>query len=229
MPRKGEYYLNDGSKVPGVTSIIGRFDDKEGLIWWANKIGLEGQTLSQVRAEAMRFGSYGHQIFEDLVKKRLGEYPKEYKPLINIFKSELNKLKIRSIISEVQLVSEIHKFGGTPDLFIEDTDGKSWVIDYKFARNIGVGYFYQVAAYAILYEENMGKLIEGGKIFWIDKKHYEATGKFKLIPIVIENAKLNKFKEIFIEMLIIYNKLLYQDRAFQEFIREMKKGDNAKS
>ena len=33
------YRLKDGTKVPGVTTIIGRFKDSGGLLWWAFEQG----------------------------------------------------------------------------------------------------------------------------------------------------------------------------------------------
>ena len=36
---KGGYRLKSGESVPGVTTIIGRFKDSGGLLWWAFEQG----------------------------------------------------------------------------------------------------------------------------------------------------------------------------------------------
>ena len=40
-----------GNRLPSVTTIIGRFKESGGLLYWANQQGLEGKTLDQARAE----------------------------------------------------------------------------------------------------------------------------------------------------------------------------------
>jgi hypothetical protein len=45
------YKDHRGNRLPSVTTIIGRFKDSGGLLYWANQQGLEGKTLDQARAE----------------------------------------------------------------------------------------------------------------------------------------------------------------------------------
>src|ERR1051326_3779732 len=35
------YRTKNGKRVPGVTTILSRFKDSGGLIWWANRLALE--------------------------------------------------------------------------------------------------------------------------------------------------------------------------------------------
>jgi hypothetical protein len=39
------------NRLPSVTTIIGRFKESGGPLYWANQQGLEGKTLDQARAE----------------------------------------------------------------------------------------------------------------------------------------------------------------------------------
>ena len=41
------YKDHRGNRLPSVTSIIGRFKESGGLLYWANRQGLEGKTLDQ--------------------------------------------------------------------------------------------------------------------------------------------------------------------------------------
>jgi len=65
------YYATDrktGKKVrvPGVTTVIGQNIgwNKNGLLYWANKAGLDGLTLDEARQEACGVGTRVHQLIE---------------------------------------------------------------------------------------------------------------------------------------------------------------------
>ena len=60
-PKKG-YYLSDGSRVPSVTTVIGRFKDAGGLIHWAWKEGSEGRDYRETRDAAASVGTFAHAM-----------------------------------------------------------------------------------------------------------------------------------------------------------------------
>jgi len=65
------YKDHRGNRLPSVTTIIGRFKESGGLLYWANQQGLEGKTLDQARAEVTTPGTLAHyerlrQVFDDL-------------------------------------------------------------------------------------------------------------------------------------------------------------------
>ena len=62
-PRPG-YYLADGSHVPSVTTIIGRFKESGGLIHWAWALGKEGKDYREVRDKAADAGTMAHDAVE---------------------------------------------------------------------------------------------------------------------------------------------------------------------
>ena len=41
------YKDHRGNRLPSVTTIIGRFKESGGLLYWANQQGLEAKTLDQ--------------------------------------------------------------------------------------------------------------------------------------------------------------------------------------
>ena len=55
------YKDHRGNRLPSVTSIIGRFKESGGLLYWANQQGLEGKTLDQARAEVTTPGTLAHK------------------------------------------------------------------------------------------------------------------------------------------------------------------------
>lgn len=62
-PKEG-YYLKDGTRVPGVTTIIGRFKESGALIRWAFNQGKEGKDLYETRDKAADIGSAAHAMVE---------------------------------------------------------------------------------------------------------------------------------------------------------------------
>jgi len=67
-PKSG-YKNNAGKRVPGVTTIIGRFKDSGGLLWWAFEQGKSAErgeinSLYDKRDEAAASGTIAHELFE---------------------------------------------------------------------------------------------------------------------------------------------------------------------
>ena len=55
-PRNG-YYLKDGTRVPGTTTVIGRFKESGALLRWAFQQGKDGKNdLYEDRDKAASFG-----------------------------------------------------------------------------------------------------------------------------------------------------------------------------
>lgn len=158
-PKKG-YFLADGTKVPGTTTIIGRFKDSGGLLQWAFKQGQSG--APSLYAERDRAADIGTQAHE-LVQRHLnGELPAallhsdaavEAK---NAFRAYLNwaeNFRIRVLEQEVQLVSEAYRFGGTPDA-IAVVGNSLCLLDWKTSNGVYSDYLIQLAAYRHLWEVN---------------------------------------------------------------------------
>jgi ribosomal protein S18 acetylase RimI-like enzyme len=151
---KGGYYI-DGVKVPGTTTIIGRFKESGGLLQWAFKQGQSGVgSLYEKRDEAADIGTRAHSLIErhingeDLTKILQSE---ESEQAVNAFKQYLKwerqtKLKLLSKYQEVQLVSPTHQFGGTPDA-IGEIDGEILLLDWKTSNGVYPDYLIQLAAY----------------------------------------------------------------------------------
>jgi hypothetical protein len=64
------YKDHRGNRLPSVTTIIGRFKESGGLLYWANQQGLEGKTLDQARAEVTTPGTLAHKAVEDHINGR---------------------------------------------------------------------------------------------------------------------------------------------------------------
>lgn len=162
MARSGYAVYKDGSgkQVPSVTTIIGRFKDSGGLLYWANKAGLEGETLDQAREPAATAGTMAHTLVEahlrDEPEPNLtgdGDTIAKAKAAFATYLKwqDMSKMEFRHV--EVPLVSEQYRFGGRLDAI--GVIGNELVLcDFKTSNAIYADYTFQLAAYSILWCEN---------------------------------------------------------------------------
>lgn len=158
-PRQG-YTLPDGSKVPGTTTVAGRFKESGGLLQWAFQQGKAGKvTLYEDSQKACDIGTAAHGMIEahingasiDDAIKSFGLEPSMATKALNAFEQYLTwerqtKLKMLSKYQEIQLVSTKYRFGGTPDA-IGEIDGQIVLLDWKTSNGVYQDYLLQLAAY----------------------------------------------------------------------------------
>ena len=148
-----------GARVPSVTTILSRFKESGGLLYWANQAGLDGKTLDEARAPAATAGTMAHDLVEAHINKRaLPELQGDAAVIAKakaafdayLTWAEMYKLEIRH--TEVSLVSNVHGFGGRLDAIGANGDGLV-LLDWKCANAVYADYLLQLAGYAILWEE----------------------------------------------------------------------------
>lgn len=64
-------YKVDGKRVPGVTTIIGKYGEKGGLIHWAHEQGSLGKTLEEARDRAADAGTAAHEMVDRWIKRHV--------------------------------------------------------------------------------------------------------------------------------------------------------------
>ncbi|MFH1572737.1 MAG: hypothetical protein ABIG68_02075 [Acidobacteriota bacterium] len=165
-PIKG-YRTADGKRVPGVTTIIGKFKEAGGLMHWAWDLGIQGLDYRKVRDEAASIGTLAHAMVEQWIRKEpisVEGPPEQIERARNAFEqfeqwAAQSKLEITA--TECSLVSEKHRFGGTLDAIL--VNGKRAMGDWKTSNAIYAEALFQLAAYAILWEEHFpDQPIDGG-------------------------------------------------------------------
>jgi hypothetical protein len=191
-PAKG-YRLKDGTRVPGTTTILGRFKESGGLIHWS--WALAHEPLAQIRAilrngadpaaiasflavpdeasdyravrdKAADAGTIAHELVECFTHGRKFDstpYPTHLvelaQPAFEAFREWADQSHLEIVETEVSLVSERYRFGGTRDAML--IKGKRSLGDYKTSKAIYPEMLLQLAAYAIL-DEEQGNTIDGG-------------------------------------------------------------------
>ena len=170
-PTQG-YYNAAGDKIPGTTTIIGRFKESGGLIQWAYKSGREHERmvaqgkeaprhLYDVRDSAAEAGTLAHDMIEAHILGKPYEAPDAAEDTLtkarNAFAQFLewrDQSRMEIIATERAYVSERLQFGGTVDGIGRDIKGRIVLIDWKTSNGVYQDMLVQLAAYSLLLEEN---------------------------------------------------------------------------
>jgi hypothetical protein len=134
---------------------------------WAWQLGIDGKDYRAVRDEAAGAGTLAHELVEkwlhgepltvagdaDTVAKAQNAFA--------IFLEWANQTRLQVTHTEVGLVSERYRFGGTLDAML--VNGKRSLGDWKTSNHVYSDYLFQLAAYGLLWEENRpDEPIDGG-------------------------------------------------------------------
>ncbi len=166
--RPTEYRLADGTRVSGVTTILGRFKESGALLLWAFGVGKSGaSSLYEKRDEAATVGNLVHDIVEsEITGSERPAVPLDYAERVESSLAAWHKWRqgsgLQIVATEVPFVSEVYRFGGTVDAIALD-DGKYCLLDWKTSGGVYTDYLLQLAAYKALWDEhNPNKIITGG-------------------------------------------------------------------
>lgn len=163
MAARQKYVDADGVPVPSVTTILNRFKDSGGLLYWANEQGRLGKTLQEAREPAATAGTMAHDLFEAHIHGRpppeLKGDPEVIAKAQAAFQAYLqwrNMVELDIQYTEVPLVSGKHRFGGRLDGIgvVKRMSNGLCLVDWKTSNSIYADYVWQMAAYKLLWEEN---------------------------------------------------------------------------
>jgi hypothetical protein len=155
------YRLQDGTRVPGTTTVIGacHLGSIDGLLGWANSLGRQGKDHKEERDKAADAGSACHEMV-DCRAKKIPFDPSSYQPqaiekatgAFNAYLSWERQTNLRIVESELPLVSERYRYGGTLDAML--VNGLLSLGDWKTSNSLRASMLCQLAAYRNLWEEN---------------------------------------------------------------------------
>jgi len=184
---KQKYRSESGEILPGVTTITRMLGwDKQVLINWANRKGLEGIDTNKYVDDKADIGTLAHKMVTDsLLGKETDtdDYSKNQITLAtNSAKSWFNWArgkKIKPILIEKPLVSEQLGYGGTLDIFAE-VDKANELIDLKTGNGIYDEMVIQTSAYENLLFEH-GHTIAKTRILNIPRSEGESFFERKIL------------------------------------------------
>ena len=197
------YTLEDGTRVPGVTTILNVIA-KPALISWANRMGLDGINTSKHVDELADIGTLAHAM----IAHHLGGPPPD---LDDYSKNQISRAE-NSVLSfhewakgkemethrsELQMVSEKLRYGGTCD-WVGGIDGVWTLLDLKTGKAIYDEMLYQVAAYWNLAKER-GYQIAEIRILQVGRSEDEGFSE-RIIPA----ASIPKYFAVFTAALHLY-------------------------
>lgn len=149
--------------MPSVTTILGRFKSSDALIAWANREGLAGRDHTTARDSAAHLGTLVHTMCESHITGRtlsldVSEVSEEDYDIARLceanFAAWWKSVGGIQISSEQGMVSEMYRFGGTPDA-IAHVNGELCVVDFKTSKAVYGDHIAQVAAYRTLWNEQL--------------------------------------------------------------------------
>lgn len=185
----GGYYLASGERVPSVTTILGKMKDPGALMHWSagqtaqyviNNCPQEPKreeviklceqarnNYRDVRDAAADAGTLAHAAVEQWINGKPVTFSgkedvvRRAQKAFDAFLEWANQTQLKVTDTEVSLISEKHRFGGTLDAMM--IQGRRSLGDWKSSNGIYSDMLIQVAAYGILWEENRPLLpIDGG-------------------------------------------------------------------
>lgn len=153
------YKTGDGTRVPGVTTVLGVLA-KPGLVPWANKLGLAGIDVATYVDDLAVAGTCAHYLIQCHLTQAtpdLAEYSKDQIDRAeNAFLKFLEweaRQRVETRFSEIALVSEVHRFGGSVDWYGR-VDGVPTLIDFKTSKALYLEHYVQTCAYRALLLEH---------------------------------------------------------------------------
>jgi hypothetical protein len=157
------YTLQDGTVVPGVTTILGVLN-KPALVKWANNLGLQGIDSTKFVDEKAAIGTLAHQMIADYLRGAetdMSEYSKVQidqaeNATLSFFEWEKTH-KVEPTLIEEPMVSEVYRFGGTIDC-LGKINGNLSLLDFKTSSGIFPEMMVQVVAYRQLLVEHGYKI-----------------------------------------------------------------------
>jgi len=166
-----------GKRLPGVTTILSVLA-KPALVAWANRLGLDGIDSSKYTDESARIGTLAHYLVQchlthtepALTMYGQWEIDKAENALISFYEWEKSHT-IEPIETELPLVSEQYKYGGTVDCY-GMVDGTLTLLDFKTGKAIYDEMLIQLAAYRQLLTEN-GFPVDRARIIRIGRREDE--------------------------------------------------------
>ena len=147
-----------GQRIPSVTTILSRFKESGALLHWAWQQGVDGKDFRETRDKAADAGTCAHAMIEAHLKSqnfvREGWTPESLakgEMAFHAFQTWADGTQLTPHASEVRMVSEAMQVGGTADMIVTHNNSFG-LLDIKTGA-IYADHLYQVAAYAMLWDE----------------------------------------------------------------------------
>lgn len=217
MP-KITYWNAAGEEVPSTTTIINKYKDVGGLMYFAWSEGKAGRGLNESRDRAGDVGSMLHGQIDAFLKDELWGLPVDAHPedaqiaarLYATFREWWAHNKIEVVATETSLVSETYQYGGTVDLVGNYPGGGLIIMDWKTSSAFYQEMLLQMAAYRRLWQECKQQVIERATLALFSK----TDRKIKFYPVTNEQMGLG------FEKFLLLRKAYDMEAAIAKSVKE---------
>jgi len=173
-------YINDDPSVTTIIDVLG----KDWIVYWIKSKGFD--FADQTRSDAAKIGQKVHRAIDKwlggaALSEAVENLHVQEKRMFSVFTECITKLKIKPKEIEYEMYSKKLKVKGKADIFatlngkkeewVGDWKTDSWPKDKRQEQERITKYRYQLAAYALLWEEKTGKKINNGFIIRVTKEH----------------------------------------------------------
>lgn len=163
--RPDKYLTSEGTPVPSVTEILGKFKPSAALTSWAVKLAKEGKDHRAEAARAARWGAVVHDCIESFMSDSAEPSPKDtddaalFESAVLAARAACSHVAIMSIKDEIAMVEtpmvcDSMGFGGTFDAWTTS----DCIIDWKTSGDVYPEYVLQMGAYHILCDSYLKRL-----------------------------------------------------------------------
>jgi len=208
------YRLKDGTKVPGVTTVLGVIN-KPALMNWAWQLGTQGIDYKHYVDATARIGTLAHEMIQEYLggpEWDRSAYTSEEidtaeNAVLSFYEWERQTgHKMETVAIEMPVVSETFGYGGTVD-WLGYIDGKLWLVDIKTSKGLFPEHEYQVSAYdRALFE--LGHEVAGVRLLRVGRSEDEGFDDH-----VLSNVQLNAGWKVFTSALDLYKNIKKYENA----------------
>jgi len=110
-------------KKPSISELLNLLD-KPALLGWANRIGLEGESLAEARRASMAQGVSLHKQIERWILNKTPIQDPDFHERVEAFFSDKNIIAVEKPIDH-------ERFTGRLDVKYRDSEGVVWICDFK--------------------------------------------------------------------------------------------------
>ena len=208
--KSGRVYDVDGSRLPSVTSILGKTKDQQFLKDWIEKVG--EKRAEEIKNHSSRRGTSMHKFIESYVTgvgyDDLTELGQEAKPMAEKV-IEIGLAPVEEYYGSEVTLYYPGLYAGSTDL-VCNHNGLESIVDFKQSnrpkRQEWVeDYFLQIAAYAMAHDYVHGSQIRQGVIMMCTPDLYYQEFR-------ITDHELRQYKHKFLKRLDMYHDLLHDEK-----------------
>lgn len=188
-----KYEADDGTILPGVTTILGNLGwNKSILMAWAAKMERQNKNYKEESKEAAEIGTLGHALAEAYLTGKAADetvtgsyteaqFVKANNAVLALVEWQ-KQTKLTVVHTEVSLVSNMYRYGGSADIIFTNQEGNFELADIKTGNGTYADYILQLAAYAVAAEETLKRPVERIHVLRFGKNksatfHHSSWGK----------------------------------------------------